>query len=65
MDSSASNNMIGTYSLFSFYDTKKHTLTHKVSISDGKYFSVVGSSNIKVINIGREQVGGEREEDQC
>jgi hypothetical protein len=49
MDSGASNHMTGTASLFTSYDNNKHT-TQKVSISDGKQLSVVGSGNIQVPN---------------
>ena len=49
MDSSVPNHMSGTTSLFNSYDTKKHT-TQKVSINDGNYLSVLGSSNVDFLN---------------
>jgi hypothetical protein len=49
MDSGDSNHMIGATSLFTSYDNNKH-VAHKVSISDGKQLSVVGSGNIQVPN---------------
>jgi len=55
MDSSASNHMYGIASLFSSYDIHKHT-SQKISIGDDKQLSVVGSSNVKVLNGTLEDV---------
>jgi hypothetical protein len=47
MDFGASNHMLDISSLFSSYDSHKHT-SLKVSIVGGKQLPVVGSGNIKV-----------------
>ena len=49
MDFGALKHMTGTSCLFSSYDTKRNT-TRKVSVSDGKQISIVGSGDIKVSN---------------
>ena len=51
----ASNHTLGTTSLFNTYDNKKHT-QHKVSISDGNHFSVLGYGNVHVPNDTLEYV---------
>ena len=45
----SSIHIFGTTSLFTSYDTKRNT-TRKVSVSDGKKISIVGSGDIKVSN---------------
>lgn len=55
MDSGASRHMTGNASLFTSYDTNKHS-SQKVSIGDGKQLSVIGSGNINIANGQLEDV---------
>ena len=55
MDFGSSKDMTGNASLFTSYDTNKHS-SQKFSIDDGKQLSIIGSGNINVANGQLEDV---------